>query len=57
MFDMHQNPDHPSGSAAEKRSSGIEERLAYYALLEEWVESGAKEACYKSSFVVKLSGT
>ena len=35
MSDMHQKPELPSGSTAEKCSRSIEERLAYYAHLEE----------------------
>jgi PAS domain S-box-containing protein len=35
MADMHQNPEHPSGSTAEERSRSIEERRAYYVHLEE----------------------
>jgi PAS domain S-box-containing protein len=35
MSDVHQQPEDSSGSSAEEHSSGIEERLAYYAHLEE----------------------
>jgi hypothetical protein len=35
MADLHQKLGHPSGSTAEERSRSIEERLAYYAHLEE----------------------
>jgi hypothetical protein len=35
MSDMYQKPEPPSGSTAEERSWSIEERLAYYAHLEE----------------------
>jgi PAS domain S-box-containing protein len=35
MSDMHQKPDHPPGNTAIERSRSIEERLAYYAYLEE----------------------
>jgi PAS domain S-box-containing protein len=35
MSNVHQQPEDSSGSPAEENSSGIEERLAYYAHLEE----------------------
>jgi hypothetical protein len=35
MADMHQKPEPPSESTAEVRTRSIEERLAYYAHLEE----------------------
>jgi hypothetical protein len=43
MADMHQKPEPPSESTAEVRTRSIEERLAYYAHLEENVYDAFKQ--------------